>query len=1515
MLAPAFFAAALACMGAAAARGGETPVEVRVRQTSAGPRVFVDGRAVRPRFVYVSPACVAAISDVKPYPYPVPFVADADTDDGRIEIDGFAGDDPMWFSNAALVDETACVTNALSGAGETRTRHYVLGGLRFEKGHRYLFAVDHRATHFRTYFRHRVTVPGPDGGRRELPLPYGETFTETARMAAASGVDFVTFSTDTSWGCKDWWSRPGGPAAYGRIDAMCEKLIAANPRVLLVPRVNADAPEWMLEADPSLKMRFDRGFTVEMSSVSARSYRRAACVEIERLTRHLRRRFPRNFAGLHVSGQNSAEWFYMMSQTEDLSGYDVHTRNSFREWLARRGDPDAATAEVPTPESRRKLTATRFRDSVADRRVVDFCRFRQEEIASFLGELGAAIRRGSDGKSLALFFYGYTWELAGVPAGSAETGHFALEWLLKNCGDSVDGFSAPFSYGGRKWPGSAPIMGAAETIMRSGHLWINEDDTRTFREDLWDRFVLAGAGGERHSDPQISLDMLARNASFDILRGYGDWWMDLMGRGWYADDRLWRLRKELNALDDAMLARRRPYSPEIAVCANEESFLYAGWGSAELMWARMARDGFNACGTTYGQYLLNDVLDNPPSAKLFYIPVAENLSDLQRARLDALKSTRTDAVFVENPAPQDLTAGAIAERASRAGAHIYVRPSVANVCAAEGHVAVQALKDGEIEIDLGDGDVRKVTFRRGETRILRRSGEGVSSSPARFISPASKRGGCDGAVFERSFANRADVRRAVWRTTAQGVYEAYLNGKRVGNDFLKPGFTESGKCRHVYSYDVTEMLRRGKGEDNHLSATVTPGWWCDAMMQSAAGTPWQTGEEVAFWGELVLEFDDGTSETVSTDEKWLASYSGPVVAAGIYEGEVYDAQRRPQRLRPARINDEFRGELRPAAAKITLRRDLTLKPHSLEVAKGTEGASDDSFGRAKVVARYGDGDCISLEPGETLVVDFGQNCAAVPSFFAQGVPWAKITVRHAEMLNESNGEHGRGNDGPAGTPYLASLRSARAAFVVTPGEGERFFQPRHTFFGYRYLAVTTDEKVALREFRSTPVSSISRDMMRGEIATGDARVNRLIENIRWGMLSNYLSIPTDCPQRDERMGWTADTQVFMKSAMYLADVYEFLGKYLADLRDAQFEDGLYPCFVPNVRHVFRHWASAGWTDAGVMIPYRLWKWYGRREVVDLHWDSMSRYMRFLASHEEPYQINHGDWLAFEHVVKKPDGTDGEAPDPRQVKLLNACFRIWTDMFMKEMAEATGRMEDARHYAEEERRHRTEFSERYVCADGTLKAEFKGQCNDLYMLKLGLCGDEAAAEATKRDLVSNIKAHGNRLQTGFLGTAILMPTLTFEANAPELAYTLLLQDRFPSWLYSVEQGATTIWERWNGYTKEKGFGPVIMNSFNHYAYGCVLEWLFAAAAGIRQEPGGIGWKRFVLAPVPDRRIGSVDAAFVSPEGRIASSWQYVGDGWTWSFEIPAGTTAMVTPPGGTPRIYGPGCHKIGIERLD
>ena len=791
---------------------------------------------------------------------------------------------------------------------------------------------------------------------------------------------------------------------------------------------------------------------------------------------------------------------------------------------------------------------------------------------------------------------------------------------------------------------------------------------------------------------------------------------------------------------------------------------------------------------------------------------------------------------------------------------------------------------------------------------------------AAFVSPQEK-APADGAaaVFERRFANGRAVRRATWAVTAQGVFEAFANGKRVGNDFLKPGVTECGKCRHVYSYDVTEMLDRRAGAMNVLSATVTPGWWCDQMMRPQAVKPawqrgnsqeWQLGQEIAFRGELQLELDDGSVQTVDTDESWLAAYTGPVVSAGIYEGEVYDARRKVEGLKPVRRNTEFTGELRPAMAKVTLREDLALTPRETYVVKGAEGASEEAFGVAKIVRRCENGTGVRLEPGEMLVVDFGQNCSAVPSFDVAGEAGTELEIRTSEMLNESHGEKSRGNDGPAGTPYLASLRDAYAGIRYTLKEGTQSYRPRYTYFGYRYIGVTATKPVVFTRWLSTPVSSVTKEQERGSVVTGNARVNRLIENIRWGMLSNYLSSPTDCPQRDERLGWTADTQVFMQSAAYLADTREFLGKFLADLRDAQRTNGCYMCFVPNVRHVFAPWASAGWTDAGVIIPYRLWKWYGERRFVDESWDSMVRYMDFLEGNEEPYRINHGDWLAFEHHVKLENNLSGDAMDKRQVKALNAYFRVWVAMLMREMAAATGRGAAARHYAGEEAKLRRAFAEAYVGPDGTIKDEYKGQCNDLYMLKLGLCGGAAAVEATKRDLIENIQSHGNRLQTGFLGTAILLPTLTFEAGAPELAYSLLLQDAFPSWLYSVDQGATTIWERWNGYTKEKGYGPVGMNSFNHYAYGCVLEWLFSAAAGIRPDPVQGGWRRFRLRPYPDRRLGSCSASYRSDFGTIKSAWRYAEDGRiTWRFSIPKGSTALVTGMDGTTREYQAGDYEL------
>ena len=717
----------LAFAGALVACAAE-PVEVRVRQTAGGPRIFVDGKPVRPRLYYGSPTCLAAISESYRTTFTVPFRADADTRAGCVRLETSADEQPIWFSHACFIDMTTGTTNVLSGAEETRTRVFEAKGLVFEKGHLYRLVVTNRAMRDRQFFTHRVTYPGPDGRMVELPLPYGDTLAATTRLAAEAGVDLITCSTGNSYGCDPCWRAPGEPDDFGPIDNMIRTLVAANPNVLVVPRVNADAPQWMLDRDPSLKMKFGRGFTIDAPSLSARAYRAAACAHFEKLTRHLRTTFPRNFAGLHVGGQNSSEWFYHLSQSADLSGYDVHTRDAFRCWLAARGEAGADTAEVPSV-AERSDAAKPLRDPVKDRRLLLFEQFRQEEVASFIGELGAAIRRGSDGRVLALFFYGYSWELGALRAGASETGHYALQWLLAHAKENVDGLSAPFSYSNRKWPGSVPIMSPAETIQRAGVLWINEDDTRTYREDIWCYKAIAGG---RHDTREETRDILVRNAGVGIFRGYGDWWMDLFGRGWYADRELWSLRARLNRLDDAMLARRRPYTPEIAVVVNEPSFLHLGWGSGRISAPLLNRRPFDACGATYGQYLLDDILEKPIDAKLFYLPLAYQLTEAQRARLAALKAARPDAVFVE-PTPVDMTAEAIAAHARRAGVHLYAEPGKANVLAAEGYVLVQALVEGPLDIDFGrDGDVRdwftgaalgrgpklSVPFRKGETRIF-----------------------------------------------------------------------------------------------------------------------------------------------------------------------------------------------------------------------------------------------------------------------------------------------------------------------------------------------------------------------------------------------------------------------------------------------------------------------------------------------------------------------------------------------------------------------------------------------------------------------------------------------------------------------------------------------------------------------------------------------------------------------------------------------------------------------------
>lgn len=696
-------------------------LQVEVRQTVTGPRLFVDGQVRKPRFYYGSPPCLCNISKAQKTVIKVPFESDADTTQGRVAFTGYEGVDPMWYSDARLVDLTDGTTNVVRSAeaGEVRTLDYIADGLTFAKGHRYHFIVTHRATRSRTYFRVSVSYRTADGRTVKLPYYYGDTLGDTVRLAAEAGVDFVTFSTDSSWGCEGWWTAPGEPDGYARLDHEFERLIAINPNVLLVPRLMTDAPNWMLKRHPEMKMVFDPRIALDMSSVSSRLYRRSACEAVERVARHLRTRFPRNFAGLQISGQNSAEWFYMLSPGPNLSGYDEGTRDAFRLWLKERGETDWATAEVPTSAARHRARK--------DGRLLAFTEFRQREVASLLADLGAAAKRGSDGAALVCFFYGYHWEL-NAEGGAGETGHFAFDWLMRNARGKIDAFSGPVSYSYRNLTGSTLMMSAAETVLRRGYLWFNEIDHRTHREEMWDHMDLFTP----YTDPAVTREIFLRDSAAGILRGYGDWWMDLFGRGWFRDGGIWALRRNLDGLEAAMLSRKAPYSPQIASVVHEPSFWHDGWGCRRK--SVLDRRGFATCGADCGQYLLSDVLENPPdSARLYYLSVADHLSAEERAKLDAFKAARPDAVFVENVTANDITAESIAMRAKAAGVHLYTPAGKANVCSSEGYVLVQALEEGPLEIDFGTvtpitdvltgvtvgrGPRLTLPFRLGETRLF-----------------------------------------------------------------------------------------------------------------------------------------------------------------------------------------------------------------------------------------------------------------------------------------------------------------------------------------------------------------------------------------------------------------------------------------------------------------------------------------------------------------------------------------------------------------------------------------------------------------------------------------------------------------------------------------------------------------------------------------------------------------------------------------------------------------------------
>ncbi len=793
----------------------------------------------------------------------------------------------------------------------------------------------------------------------------------------------------------------------------------------------------------------------------------------------------------------------------------------------------------------------------------------------------------------------------------------------------------------------------------------------------------------------------------------------------------------------------------------------------------------------------------------------------------------------------------------------------------------------------------------------------------------------DGASwFVSKVKNDKKVVDARWMTSGLGVYYLYVNGRPVGNEILKPGFTHHDKTKLSFTYDITDAFNKKAGAENELAVQSTPGWWGDKII-TPGGHDGMIGKKVAFRGVLELTFDDGTRKCYGTDtENWKAGIAGPVKHAAIFDGEEFDAREplgfeTPEKLSTPEINTEFKGQIFPSnGAEVYYREDLALKPVKAYAWKGVTGATEDAYGKVVVVKEFKPGEEIVVRPGETVVVDFGQNCAAVPSFEFSAKEGTRLSCLPAELLNDGNGAKSRGMDGPEGSTHRLNLRIPDIGMFVNytfaGKKGYEKYTPQCTFFGYRFMSLLSDGEVRIRSLRSVPVTSIADNIETGTIETGNDLVNKLISNTVWGMRSNYLSVPTDCPQRDERLGWTADTQVFSETGTYFANTSRFFHKWMRDMRDSQHELGGFPGVAPLAQYG-AEMTRLGWSDAGVIVPWVVWKQFGDTEIVNENWESMEKMMNHINETKYNHQALRGengdyqwaDWLSYEPLESCGGGKDYQdenghwAVRPEAYEYWNyLCANYWLmdAEMMADMARATGR--DAARYESMAADARQYIRDNFIKGDGTFKTEILNtmQTPALFALRNGIVEGTAKDDMIQR-LRRNFAEHDNCLQTGFLGTSILMPTLT-ENGMSDIAYELLFQRKNPSWLYSIDNGATTIWERWNSYMIEHGMGPRGMNSFNHYAYGCVCEWMWETMAGISTDVSQPGFRKIIMKPVPDRRLGFVKAEYASAAGKIKSHWKFEGDKWIWNFTVPEGAVAEVTLPGETvSKTYTSGSHSV------
>lgn len=738
-------------------------------------------------------------------------------------------------------------------------------------------------------------------------------------------------------------------------------------------------------------------------------------------------------------------------------------------------------------------------------------------------------------------------------------------------------------------------------------------------------------------------------------------------------------------------------------------------------------------------------------------------------------------------------------------------------------------------------------------------------------------------LLRKAFKIQKEVKRATLFASALGLYEIHLNGNRVGDHILAPEWTDYTKRVQYQTYDVTSLLTPS---ENAIGAVLADGWY--------AGDLWdhfyrgRYGFYPKLLAQLHIEYGDGSTETIVSDETWKLFKDGPIKEASIFDGEVFDERDNPKDWMMPGFKDDRWTNATVYSPSVTLNAQMN---EAVKVVREVKPVNIFELTKFKYRPK-------------TYIIDMGQNMAGWISLKLPYNPGRKITIRYAEMLNDDS------------TLYVENLRHAKSRDIYIPAREEQvFYEPKFTYHGFRYVEITGLSKApGLSEVTGKVVASSAPVV--SYLETSNKDLNQLWSNIFWTQLGNIPGVPTDCPQRDERSGWMGDAQVFAQTAMFNMDMEAFYKKWFRDIRDEQTADGRFPNYAPHITQSLRYYDAPGWADAGVIIPWKAYINYGDKKILRSNYEAMCKFIdRVYKMNPDLIRINevgqnYGDWLNGNSIKAADYPKDGGAI-PKDV--FSTAYFAYSTALLAKASSILNKNKEYKHYDSLAKAIRQAFINNFISKDGIIKGNT--QAGYGMALEFGL-----VPEALKAKVVSNmvqaVKDYDGRISTGIHTTERFMNQLSLNGH-PEIAYSLLGSHRFPSWIYSIDQGATTIWERWDGYVKGRGFQDPGMNSFNHYAIGAVGEWMYKHILGISPDENNPGYRHFYIEPKPGGTLTWAKGYYHSIVGRIGVSWKQEGNRYVYEIEVPTNSSATLTLPTDSNILEGgaPAAKASGVRLLE